>query len=133
MGPPPPLPFPLSKQTSKNSIMNKSIAFFLLLCCVSVAYSIDCYSCFPDSENGKTCEDPEEFEVRKCKENQNVCIKTILDGEITRSCYKLGSSDEVGCKVAGSTVKCYCDGNYCNSANSVPFSVSFMASSVVLY
>ena len=53
--------------------------------------------------------------------------------ETTRSCYKLRSNDEMGCKVAGSTVQCYCEGNYCNSAMPNSFSFSFMASSLVFY
>ena len=59
---------------NSKDVLNVLMYFF----CVA-AYSIDCYSCFPDTANGKTCQDLEEAEIRKCKPDQNVCIKTILD------------------------------------------------------
>ena len=40
--------------------------------------ALKCYSCFADETN--TCEDLELFDEYTCKNGDNVCTKTLLDG-----------------------------------------------------
>ena len=86
-------------------------------------YNIACYSC-----QGKNCEG-----IEQCKSDENVCSKTDLNGVITRSCHKLRSNEEIGCNVAGSTIQCYCESNYCNSASAFSTNLSFILMSIGLY
>ena len=86
-------------------------------------YNIACYSC-----QGKNCEG-----IEQCKSDENVCSKTDLNGVITRSCHKLRSNEEIGCNVAGSTIQCYCNSNYCNSASAFSTNLSFILMSIGLY
>ena len=87
------------------------------------AYNIACYSC-----TGKNCE---EFE--QCQPDENVCSKTDLNGIITRSCHTLRSNEKIGCNVAGNTIQCYCNSNYCNSASAFSFNLNFVLSSIGIY
>ena len=51
---------------------------FLLI----TGYALNCYTCKVDKNS---CEDIEDTEARRCKDDQNFCTKTVINGGKTNS------------------------------------------------
>lgn len=101
--------------------MNSNVTSLLLLIAVSAtllnyASALECYFC--NGSANKNCSDIANAQKMECRGGEEFCNKIVLNGDITRGCYKEEEHEDhqVGCRTSGATTSCFCDTDGCNGA-----------------
>merc|ERR1712133_152325 len=57
-----------------------------------------------------------QVDSKECKKDTTLCTKYVLDGEVSRGCYR-GTGKSEGCISRGNTTECFCSSDLCNSSS----------------
>jgi len=88
------------------------------------AGGLRCWECDSDDHD---CQDPSHHTAKQC-EDQSVCLRLQLEGEVTLDCHP--AEEEVNvCRSLPSgdnSVQCYCQSDLCNTGTSPHLSLSLL-------
>merc|ERR1712141_262966 len=74
-----------------------------------------CWQCDSDETD---CSDTSHHQAEQCQDSESVCLRLVLDKQVTLDCVLKEEGVNIGCREMGgdNDAQCYCDSDLCNGA-----------------
>merc|ERR1712062_109740 len=104
-------------QSDMNLVTRLVIIAGLLITLGRESHGLRCWSC--DGEESD-CDDTSNHEAEQCQDSESVCLRLVLDKEVTLDCVAKEEGVNIGCRQmeGDNDAQCYCDSDLCNGAPS---------------
>merc|ERR1711997_860729 len=96
-----------SLPSDMNLVTRLVIIAGLLFTLGSQSHGLRCWQCDSDDTD---CSDTSNHDTEQCQDSESVCLRLVLDKEVTLDCVAKEEGDN--------DAQCYCDSDLCNGAPS---------------
>merc|ERR1739844_262575 len=96
-----------------NLVTRLVISALLLITLGRESEGLRCWECDSDDTD---CDDTSNHEAEQCPDSESVCLRLVLDREVTLGCVAKEEGVHIGCRQmeGANDAQCYCDSDLCN-------------------
>merc|ERR1711893_56033 len=105
-------------ETSPAMMTSLATRFMTGRCCVLPGRESEGLRCWQCDSDDTDCGDTSNHVAEQCQEAESVCLRLVLDKEVTLDCVTKEEGVSIGCREleGDNDAQCYCDSDLCNPA-----------------